>query len=492
MPKVTIPNVGTVNFPDSMSSDDISKAAKKLFDESSGKKDASSFERMKGKGQTEFQRTAAKRLAGVQHDLAPADSGWNTAFKKPQRTQGLLTEQQALAKGAGMVASMVPFAVAAPFTAGTSLFAAAALSAGAGLAGGLAQKTVESSAGIVPKSEQDLYVSLGIDTGMGFFGEVVGRGIGYATKEVIPQLIERSAAKSEVGAKVINETLDATKDKLGATIRNFTSGSMTPVLPKQVVRGKYMVDIADAYGDTLKILKGKNKLVSGVTARELGGVSPKGQQILEMMHRDLIPKNGQISSMQQLEGVMNVREGVADLVAGKLPDTERRAFTHLLKRLDGKIDRALEVVGPEAKELYKKAEHLSDVKRTRDVAVGLAESAVKKMTQRAVVGATIGGTVAGGYGYRRGGVGGIAKGAAEGATAGAVAGLSTAAIPRVSSWVLERVLTHPAAAAEMKRAISFYVSGKEGEAAALATRAVITSGVRNELKSYVESLGKQQ
>lgn len=155
-------------------------------------------------------------------------------------------------------------------------------------------------------------------------------------------------------------------------------------------------------------------------------------------------------------------------------------FKRLAEQLDQRIKVGLKGVGPEAENLYRKTNDLLIVQKERDAAVGLAENFVRSLAGKAVTGAGLGA----GYGTYHGR---SVPGALKGAAIGAAAGTALAVVPPgVSALILERTMSHPNAAPLYRKAIGFFIEGREGEAANLARRAMAMAGARNIVKDAME------
>jgi flagellar biosynthesis chaperone FliJ len=241
MPTVNIPNVGVVNFPDSMSPDEISAQASKL---------------------------ASPRAPGnLPSGAVSQQARKNLANNLPQvgADQQAQIMQDAQRKEAIRAAEILPFALAAPFTGGTSLAAGAGIMAGAGVAGGLGREAINATQGGETKSLGGLAASLGIDAATGAAGELgargVVKGIGYVGKTLWPKIAVNAFGQSEKGASMLNDAFASTRQAL-----------------KQEV-GSTSVDISGPLQKLYGTLESIHPEGAGAIGEQFSGLSPRAATV---------------------------------------------------------------------------------------------------------------------------------------------------------------------------------------------------------------------
>lgn len=388
-------------------------------------------------------------------------------------------EKNAYARAAGQAAEMLPFAAAAPFTGGVSLAAggglvgataAAGLMGAAGLAGGLARIGVKSKMGSseIPQTPKQVAAELGVDVATGMLGEATGRGIGKIFKEIIPKLVVRSAAKDQLGRTLLTQSFDQTRQQLSQATSNMH------------------VDVTSSY---LKFFDEMGTLPKGMgkLGKRLTQLTEKEQAIFSDVAKDLNVAQGTVSNLQPLDALVEMRGRLNQIAWDKdvLTPRGQAILQRFADNLDNDIKAGLKGAGPEAEALYAKANAIWKIQKRQEIGTKVVEDALQRMTTRGVYAGTAGAAGGGYAGYRRGGVAGAAKGALEGAVAGAAIGASTAAPPKISAWVLERLMAHPQASVQIKKAIDFYAKGESANAAAAASRAVTLAKIRNDIKEAI-------
>ena len=407
----------------------------------------------KPKGQTAAQRESKRRIANIGVEQAAAD-----------QKQG---DINAKTKFAGQMAEALPFAAAAPFTGGMALLPALGTMAAAGAAGGALREGIKATGGSneIPKSMGDLALTLGIDAATGAAGEGLGRGIGAVGKTLLPKLIVRSAAKAAQGRALLEDAFVQTRNKLYQTLQGATG-----VAPK--------IDIEPALQTAYDSLAHLPR-AGGQFGQRFGGMTPAGKEIVSAIESDLLLTGGSVANMQPLDGIIRAKSSLqrAAWQESGLSVEEKNTFKSLANDLDKEIKKGLVQAGPEAQTLYQKSQDLMILERKRDLATDFAETAIRRLGGKAVVG----GLVGGGAGYEKGGIGGAIKGAAAGAAVGAAA----AATPRLSSLVLEQAMSHPEAVKILGKALDFAVKGEKGRASELALRAFVVAGARNTIKEAI-------
>jgi hypothetical protein len=420
--------------------------------------------------QTDFQRTAARNKADIGAEQTKAD------FKQDV--------SNAKGKFWGEMAASVPVILAAPLTAGTSLAAGAAIMGGAAAAGGIAREGTKGAIGSdqIPMDANSVAKTLGWDAVLGAAGEGVGRGIGLVTKNLLPKLIERSAAKSEKGQQLLKETYEKGKTALFDMIQEQPAGRVG----RPTINGKPAVNMELPITDLITGLK-KPPQGIGPLVGKYTGPTPRAQELIREAEGQLETRGGTVGSHQPLDVVLDFKGRVNEVAWKKGEDALPTIEGNVLKRFVGQVDDIArkelgKVGGPGAVQHYNGLLQLEKTQKANDLAVSLTESVAKKMMYRMGSGALAGGVAGGTYGYTRGGVGGIATGAVEGAAVGAGVTAAAQLPPKASTWILEVLANHPQAAPMMKKAVDFWATGQAGKAEALAARAFGMSGVREIIK----------
>lgn len=427
------------------------------------------------------------------------------------------------AKTVGEAAAMIPFMVAAPFTAGSSLAMGLGIMGAAGLASGLTREGTKLAIGSneVPKGA-DLAISLGIDTAVGAAGQGLAHGIGYAGKTLLPKLIERSAAGSANGQRLLKMAYRAVRNALdgevaGTPMVNIgnklrTAYADLKALPvgkgpvgeqfasltarAEEVASKIEVGIkAEGRKADIAARIGKVKHAASkaqfrqeglaqeqtMAADEWIGKMAKANEraqrsaaLVAKLESELETAGGQISSQQPLGALIEMHGNIQQMAYKELSLTPLEAgiLEDLAKGIDQTLRVHLKTHAPQAEILYDKAKDLLKTQKSREISTTLAEALIKKS-----VGGAVGGTV------------GFATGGVPGAAAGAVAGVATeTALPKAAAWVLEQVMSHPQGAAQWKKAISYIVQGNSLGARLSAERALVVSGARNNLPELIDLL----
>jgi len=375
---------------------------------------------------------------------------------------------------------------AAPFTAGASIPVAAGLMGTAGFASGLARESVQAFGGstdtglvrsVNPKKA--LAVSLGIDTTLGAATELGAQGLVSIGKAAIPKIVMRSAAKSEYGSKLIGDELFKTENNMTRIIEASD--------PKAAIAAEARpVDVSGVWTKTRDAVFSK-RTMRGEIGQRLGGLTPKAAEIIDGIEKDMNIAAGGFANKQPLAGVITAKGALqrAAYKEASLTRREKGIFKDAARELDGIARAELKKVGPEATKEYERFLELVKIRDTKDGMMDLAAHVVGKVVKgglsRPLVGAAIGGA---GVGYEAKSV----KGAVIGAGVGAAFG----ATPELSAWVLEKVMTNPAAAQYMKRAANELIRGNRGNAFALATRAVGMAEARQGIRDYIESKVEEQ
>ena len=196
MPRVDIPKVGLVEFPDSMSSQDINAAAKRLYE---------------GKGGSSFDKIPVREKAKARQTLmqsGPARQQFEQA--QASATQDIVESKR---KALETTVQMLPFALAAPFTGGASLEVGMLVMGGAGLASAAGHEILARQSG-EKKSFDALTTSLGIGLFSGMLTEAGAQGIGYMGKTLLPKMVQRAAAGAAKGAEMLETAFTTTRQAI--------------------------------------------------------------------------------------------------------------------------------------------------------------------------------------------------------------------------------------------------------------------------------------
>lgn len=380
-------------------------------------------------------------------------------------------ERDAYGHALGQAAEMLPFAVAAPFTGGASLPVGLGLMSAAGVAGGLMREGTKAVVGSsdIPQTPKALAATLGVDAVTGMVGEATGRGIGAVFKELIPKLVVRSAAKDQLGRTLLTQAFDKTRGEIS---------TLAPGVHADVT-GSYL----KFFNEVATLPAGTGKLGARLTK-----LTPKAQAIFSDVGKDLNIAQGTVSNAQPLDALIEMRGRLNQIAWDKeaLGGREQAIMQRFADNLDKDIRSGLRTVGPEAEALYNKANAIWKIQMRQEIGTRVVENALSRMTSRGLGAGVIGGVGGGIYGGRKGGVEGAVKGAAEGAIGGAAIGMASAAPPKISAWVLERLMAHPQAAKEVGKAIDFYAKGQTDNAASAIIRGVTVARIRNDIKAALE------
>lgn len=450
MPRVDIPNVGTVEFPDTMSGDEISAASQKLYAQATpAPKSAAPADLPRG----DVSQLARKHLA-------------NELPKVGQEQQDQIV-QEAQRKEAIRAAELLPFAVAAPFTAGTSLAVGASIMAGAGLAGGIGREAINATQGGPTKSMGGLAVSLGADALAGAASEVgvrgISKGIGYVGKTLWPKLVAQTAAESTKGARMLEDAYSTTIGSLREEVG-----------PRPVDVGAPMKELYDGLN---KIPTGSGKL-----GARFSGLSEQAKGILSDLESHLVTEGGEISTHQPLDALVQMRGNVNQAAFKGALNTEEASLLHKFTQgLDETIKGAV-ADSPKAAALYDQANWLGRISLERTTSQQLSIAAVRKFLGARTVGGLVGATV-GGYEGSRSGHAGV------GATLGAAA---VAAIePQIATVFLRRVLANERAAPIWANAVKLAGEGSAEAAQSAAQHAFHVAGVNQVAKQVINSFSTQ-
>lgn len=377
-------------------------------------------------------------------------------------------------RAAGETAAMVPFAVAAPFTAGTSLPVGASIMGAAGLASGLAKYGTQKAIGSteVPKG-MELAMSLGLDTALGAGGETFGRGL-FLGKTLLPKIVERAAARSEAGRLIMGTKYANMRQELYDAIHE---AAIPKAPPEALVRlgeaqtGSVFVDVdrplREAYAKLDRLPKAKGVFLSGETE-----LTPDAAEAVARLEQDLKP-DVFVGKMEPLDGLIRAKGNFQKRIyqSATINDEERPVLTELAADLHKIIKSETKALGPNVERLYNEVNELGITLNKATVAKTIAERFINTYTGRAVMGATVGA----GEGYRRGGPGGAALGAAAGAGA-------SVAIPGLATVIVQQTMKHPQGARWFSQALDMAIAGNQGKAIDLAGRAFAVAGVRNTLR----------
>jgi len=375
---------------------------------------------------------------------------------------------------AGQAAAAVPAAAVTLATGGLAAPAAIAAMGGAGLAGGALREGVKYVGGSTetPKTGADLAKTLTLDAVMGAASEGLGRGIGFATRTLAPKLLQRAAAKYEVGQELLEKAFVDTRDKLTTAIRDA---------------GRPEVDVGNTlsalYDRLTKLPRGR-----GAFGHRFSDPTSRAAEIIGLLEEDMVTSGGSVAAKQPLDSLVRIKGSLQQMAFKEkgLATEERQAFKRAAAELDVAIKNTLKKVGGDAPELYETTTQLMKTQKEHDAAVSIAERALRSMGGKAAAGGAAGGV----YGmYREGGVMGTLEGAAKGAALGVALGGVEAAAAKAIPWALQVVMTHPQGAKLFKEAIASSAEGKEAKAMLLATRAFATAGVRERVKEWMGPKG---
>jgi len=378
-------------------------------------------------GQTDFQRRSRQRLADLQTQTGAAN----------------YAQDMSNAKGefAGQVAAAVPLGIAAPLTGGASLAGGLAMAGAAGATGGLLRETTKGAFGSndIPMTGKEIAKTLSLDAVLGVAGEGGGRAISGFSKQLVPKLIQRAAAKTEAGANILEQQFAQTREKLYTLAKDAGD-------PK-VNLG---TELSDAYDKLMTIPKGVGKI-----GQRFAGMSPKAAEVMGDIQNALELSGGGVGKDQPLSALIRMKGDLAQF-AWKEPTLsaeERQIFKGLAGSVDRKLRDALGAVGGDAaKGLLSDANALLKTQREYNVGLDLMETALRKTTIR-----------------------------------GAIANVALKPVQEAAAWTLERALNHPVAMRLVKNGIKAVVDGKGALAAKLAERAFALTQAGPHVQSYLEA-----
>jgi len=420
--------------------------------------------------------TKARLAFGLGQGAIAAQARKNMANNLAAQTAGQYDQDMTNAQMefAGQAAAAVPAAAATLATGGLAAPAAMALMGGAGLAGGVLRESTKTLGGSsdIPETKMDLAKALSLDAVMGAMGEGAGRGIGYATKSLAPQLLQRAASKYEVGQDLLQKAFVDTRGKLTQIVQDA---------------GRPTVDVKNVLTDLYQSLKAIPR-AGGRTGARFSAPTSKASEIMGDLEADLYTSGGTIAEKQPLDGLIRMKGSLQQMAYKEksLAPEERVAFKKAARALDSRIRTALDGLGPEAKELYDQSLQLMKTQVEHDTAVSIAERALGSMAGKAMAGGAAGGAY--GY-YKQGGITGALKGAAEGAAIGVGLGAANALASKAIPWTLQVVMSHPEGAKLFKNAIAASLEGNGGKSTILAARAFTVAGVRERIKDWMKSEG---
>lgn len=440
--------------------------------------------------------------------LASMESG--PAKKQYEQAQASATQdiKNYVGRAAGETAAMVPFAIAAPMTAGTSLAAGAGIMGAAGLASGLAREGTKKAIGSseVPKG-WDLAKAVGADVAWGASGEATGRGLFLAASQ-LPKAIEHAANKSAAGKALLEKAYAGIRSELDAVVGKRPVNVERPLLDAKR-RLEALPEGKGAFGEQFTGLTGKaeetySNIVEGVKAKREAAKATKsltklkarqtklenvtsgvqageavaktGREMIAEMEAKLEKINGRISSHQPLDALIEIKGNAQQMAYGPTTNVrERPVFRDMAETLD-KIIKEQIAGDPQAAALYKRANDLGKTVFQVPVASTMAQRFIHSYASR-LVGYSIFGAGAGAY------FGHSPMAAAAGAAAGA--GVSVG-VPKLATLILQQTMDHPKAAAELSKGIEFFMRGDVGRARDMADRAFVMAGVRETVKEWIK------
>jgi hypothetical protein len=348
---VTVPGYkDPVEFPDSMSNEDIAGVLQKQRGSFSEPKDVSGEARKNLKKiPLQEQQMAAQEesLSAADHEKHLKNALWMT------RTS----------------ATVAPFVLAAPFTAGTSLAAGGAIMGGAGLASGATREAMDATAG-EKKSWGEVTKNLAWDTVIGAGTEMGLRPIAALGGKFLEGQLLRSAQKSQAGKKMV-EGLETDAHQ---AIEGLVKGREADV------RGIYQSFV----GKLTKIPKGR-----GPTGEILAG-EPKGAvgDLAEAVRKELATDSaGGLSSVTKkgMDELIQMHSHLNELVhspaAKEVTQAARKAAGELADDMRGLITKNL---SPEERSLFEGAKEITKQKLGLYAGQNLASQVVKRMAGGAV------------------------------------------------------------------------------------------------------------
>ena len=347
MPTVRVAGVGSFNFPEGMSQEEMKKA----IDRHLGK---STFDKMPLSSVAQARQQSMQSgpaAAQYQKAMASAEQDISGRMKKVEEA-----------------AFMAPLAVAAPIAAPMGLVAGTGFMAAVGLGGGLNKLALRKATGLgnVPDSVHELAHVLGVSAAEGAAAELGGRatiGMIEGIGSLMPDLIARAAATSSRGLTSLNSYLFKLRSELST------------IIPKDAT-----ASIGNAWRYTWSELR---KLPTK-------DVSKRTLEILDQFKtgggKKLVVDAGGLADRQPLDLLIE-KKGILQAQAyGKdVPWKEAKILKDMASGLDNQIRHRLAEI-PGAQNLYTKGMKLWEIARKGDVATETAAEVMKHFVPKTALG----------------------------------------------------------------------------------------------------------
>jgi hypothetical protein len=275
-------------------------------------------------------------------------------------------------------ATMAPFALAAPFTGGASLPAGAAIMGGAGLASGATKEAIDATEG-QNKSWKEVAGNLAWDTVIGAGTEMGLRPIATLGGEFLNAQLLRSAQKSQVGRKLVEDLETQAHQAIEGLVKDRSAD----------VRGIY----SSFVGKLAQIPK------AGGATGEMLTAEPSGQvgKFAAMVRSELASTDATgVSSVTQkpLDGLITMHSKLNEMMystaAKEVSGPVRKAGRELADDLRKVITNQMT---PDEQSLFEGAKEITKQKMGLQTGQNLASEVVRRFVGQRLVGAAIGGIV---------------------------------------------------------------------------------------------------